>query len=149
MRRGVRTHLHVVEVETGQCRQVTSGDWDSGDPAWSPDGKQLAFAAAMAPDRDLVFSAPVYIVTADGMTDPRLVAFADTAALALCWTPDGSGVLAVALDPDKGPSAHAHLLRVPLDGSDPVDLAASLDRNVMPGGPGYPGAVPQVAGTEA
>ena len=29
MRRGVRTHLHVVEVETGQCRQVTSGDWDS------------------------------------------------------------------------------------------------------------------------
>ena len=27
-----------------------------------------------------------------------------------------------------------------------MDLAASLDRNVMPGGPGYPGALPQVAG---
>ena len=146
IRRGVRMHLHVVEVETGKCRQVTSGDWDGGDPAWAPDGKQLAFAAATAPDRDLVFSAPVYVVTADGMTDPHLVAFADSAALALCWMPDGSGVLAVALDPDKGPSAHAHLLRAPLDGSDPVDLAASLDRNVMPGGPGYPGAVPQVAG---
>src|SRR5262249_52576399 len=37
-------------------------------------------------------------------------------------------------------------LRVPLDGSEPVDLAAALDRNVMPGGPGYPGAVPQLAG---
>ena len=34
-------------------------------------------------------------------------------------------------------------LRVPLDGSEPVDLAAPLDRNVMQGGPGYPGGVPQ------
>jgi dipeptidyl aminopeptidase/acylaminoacyl peptidase len=146
IRRGVRLHLHVVEVETGQCRQVTSGDWDAGSPAWAPDGKQLAFAAATAPDRDLVFSAPVYVVPADGRTDPRPVAFADSAALGLCWTPDGSGVLAVGMDPDKGPSTHAHLMRVPLDGGEPVDLAASLDRNVMPGGPGYPGALPQVAG---
>src|SRR4029077_13220815 len=48
IRRGVDMHLHVVEVETGRCRQVTSGDWDAGEPAWSPDGKQFAFAAATA-----------------------------------------------------------------------------------------------------
>ena len=71
IRRGVRLHLHVVEVETGKCRQVTSGDWDAGEPAWAPDGKQLAFAAATAPDRDLIFRAPVYRVAADGMSDPR------------------------------------------------------------------------------
>ena len=146
MRRGVRLHLHVLEVETGNCRQVTSGDWDAGDPAWAPDGKQLAFAAMTAPDRDLVFRAPLYRVAADGMADPELVAFADSAALPACWTLDGAGILAVAMDAERGPSAHAHLLRVPLDGGDPVDLAASLDRNVMPGGPGYPGALPQVAG---
>jgi dipeptidyl aminopeptidase/acylaminoacyl peptidase/CubicO group peptidase (beta-lactamase class C family) len=146
IRRDVRLHLHVVEVETGECRRVTSGDWDAGEPAWAPDGKQLAFVAATGPDRDLIFRAPVYRVTADGMNDPQLVALADSAALAVCWTPDGAGVLVVAMDPDKGPSAHAHLLRVALDGGDPVDLAVSLDRNVMPGGPGYPGALPQVAG---
>ena len=146
VRRGVRMHLHVVEVETGECRQATSGDWDAGNPAWAPDGKKLAFAAATAPDRDLVLRAPVYVVTADGMTDPQQVAFADSAALALRWTPDGAGVLAVAMDPDKSLSGHAHLVRVALDGRDPGDLAASLDRNVMPGGPGYPGATPQIAG---
>jgi CubicO group peptidase (beta-lactamase class C family) len=43
------------------------------------------------------------------------------------------------------PVGHAGLLRVPLDGSGPVDLAAPLDRNVMQGGPGYPGGVPQFA----
>ena len=146
IRRGVRMHLHVVEVATGQCRQVTDGDWDAGEPAWSPDGEQLAFAAATAPDRDLVFSAPVHVVAADGTTDPEPVAFTDSIALALSWTPDGAGLLAVAFEPDKGLAGHAHLIRIPLGGGDPVDLAASLDRNVMPGGPGYPGAVPQVAG---
>ncbi len=146
IRRGIRLHLHVVEVETGRCRQLTSGDWDAGAPAWSPDGKQLAFPAAMAPDRDLVFSLPVYVVAADGTTDPQPVALVDSAGLAVSWTPDGSGLLAVAMDPDKGIAAHAHLMRVAHDSGDVVDLAASLDRNVMPGGPGYPGAVPQVAG---
>ncbi len=146
IRRGVRMHLHVVEVENGQCRQITSGDWDAGQPAWAPDGKQLAFAAATAPDRDLVFNLPVHVVAADGMTDPQPVAFADSVAFTPSWTPDGAGLLAVAFDPDKGLAAHAHLLRVSLDGGEPVELAASLDRNVMPGGPGYPGAVPQVAG---
>src|SRR5262249_46872102 len=126
--------------------QVTSGDWDALNPAWAPDGKQLAFAAMTAPDRDLVFRLPLYRVAADGMADPKLVAFADSGALPACWTPDGAGVLAVAMDKEKGPSAHAHLVRVSLEGGDSGDLAASLDRNVMPGGPGYPGAFPQVAG---
>ncbi|MGH3049445.1 MAG: prolyl oligopeptidase family serine peptidase, partial [Gaiellaceae bacterium] len=45
-----------------------------------------------------------------------------------------------------GPSGHARLLQVPLDGGEPADLAAELDRNVMPGGPGYPGGLPQLAG---
>jgi dipeptidyl aminopeptidase/acylaminoacyl peptidase/CubicO group peptidase (beta-lactamase class C family) len=146
MRRSLRMHLHVVEVESGQCRQVTSGDWDAGDPAWAPDGEQLAFAAATGPNRDLVFEAPVHVVAADGRSDPQPVALADSVALAVCWTPDGAGLLAVAFDGDHGLAAHARLLRAPLDGGDPADLAAPLDRNVMPGGPAYPGALPQVAG---
>ncbi|GAB3892115.1 serine hydrolase [Kibdelosporangium lantanae] len=34
---------------------------------------------------------------------------------------------------------------MPLDGDEPFNLAEPLDRNVMPGGPGYPGAVPQLS----
>jgi len=146
LRRDIRSHLHVVDAESGRCRQVTYGEWDAGEPAWSPDGKQLAFPAVTGPDRDLVFRAPAHVVPADGSADPEPVALPDGAVLALSWTAGGDGLLAVATDPDKGPSAHAHLLRIPLDGSEPVDLAAALDRNVMPGGPGYPGAVPQPAG---
>src|SRR5215472_15990091 len=115
LRGDLRMHLHVVEVETGQCRQVTNGDLDAGEPAWSPDGKQLAFPAATGPDRDLIFSAPAHVVAADGSAEPELVALADAAAFALRWTPDGAGLVAVATDAEKGPAAHAHLLRIPLD----------------------------------
>ena len=41
------------------------------------------------------------------------------------------------------PRAHTGLLAVPRNGGAVTELAASLDRNVMPGAPGYPGALPQ------
>jgi len=34
--RTVRKHLHVLDVGTREVRQVTSGEWYAGDPAWSP-----------------------------------------------------------------------------------------------------------------
>ena len=40
--------------------------------------------------------------------------------------------------PGRPGSATPRLLRVPLDGGEPVDLTGHLDRNVMPGAPGLP-----------
>ncbi len=125
------------------ARQVTSGDFHAGDPAWSPDGTVLAYAAATAPDADTAFRTPLYVVAPDGPTEPRLVGLADGVAGTVTWTADGSALLVVGTV--GAPTGHAGLLRVPLDGGDVVDLAAPLDRNVMPGGPGYPGALPQLA----
>ncbi len=36
-----RTHLYVFDIATKTMNQVTSGDYDDEDPAWSPDGKFL------------------------------------------------------------------------------------------------------------
>ena len=150
--RGLRKHLHVVDLATRACRQVTDGDWHAGDPAWSPDSAALAFSAATAADADLVLRAPVYVVDVnDGAAPPRLVGLADGIGGPLTWTADGSALLVVGHPGD--PVGHAGLLRVPVtdrtDRSDRNDgdianLAAPLDRNVMPGGPAYPGAVPQL-----
>src|SRR5215471_21306453 len=35
--RTMRQHLHALDVATKDCRQLTSGDWHAGGPAWSPD----------------------------------------------------------------------------------------------------------------
>jgi dipeptidyl aminopeptidase/acylaminoacyl peptidase len=141
--RDIRKHVHVLELATKDCRQVTYGDWHAGHPAWSPDGSTLAFAAAMAADADLRFRAPVYTLDVHGGAEPRAVALADGIGGPVRWSPDGSWLLVAGYL--GGPTGHTRLLRVPLGGGDPIDLASSLDRNVMTGGPGYPGGLPQFA----
>jgi Tol biopolymer transport system component len=64
--RTIRRHLHVLDLDSGQVRPVTEGDWHASQPVWSPDSAKLAFAAAMAPDRDLAYRAPLYTVDVSG-----------------------------------------------------------------------------------
>ena len=127
----------------GRCRQLTErrlGRRRAGLVA----GREAARlpGAAMAPDRDLVFSLPVYVVAADGSTDPQPVALVDSAgSRGQPGLRTVSGLLAVAMDPDKGdgrarPSDAGRARQWRRSAISP----ASLDRNVMPGGPGYPGS---------
>ncbi len=159
------SHLHVLDVDTLQCRQVTEGNWHAGAPAWSPDGTRLAFAAAMDPQADLSFRAPVYVLdVTNPKATPVLAGLADGAAVAVTWMPDRAETADGADTTDRAellvvgypgaPVGHAGLLRVTFDrgaGTDlaadlgpdmAADLAADLDRNVMPGGAGYPGGLP-------
>jgi dipeptidyl aminopeptidase/acylaminoacyl peptidase/CubicO group peptidase (beta-lactamase class C family) len=145
--RTIRKHLHVLDLGSGEVRQVTEGDWHAGDPVWSPDSTRLAFGAATAPDADLNYRAPVYTVdVSGGFARPELAGLADGLGAPAAWTPDGSALIVVGTT--AVPFGHLRLLRVPLQrGADAevIDLTGSLDRNVMPGGPGYPGGMPQLA----
>jgi dipeptidyl aminopeptidase/acylaminoacyl peptidase/CubicO group peptidase (beta-lactamase class C family) len=142
--RTMRSHLHVLDMGTQQCRQVTGGDWHAGEPAWSPDSTRLAFAAATAPDADLSMLAPVYVIDVSGpAAEPVMAGLPEGTGGPVTWTADGQALLVVGTA--GRPVGHAGLLLVPLNGGPVTDLVRSLDRNVMPGGPGYPGGAPQLA----
>ena len=61
-----RTHLYVFDVATKAVVQITSGDFDDDEPAWSPDGKLLAFRSNRStPDPDRTYDTNIWVVAAD------------------------------------------------------------------------------------
>jgi dipeptidyl aminopeptidase/acylaminoacyl peptidase len=138
----VRQQVHVLDVASGACRQVTLGDEHAGQPAWAPDGRTVAFTRRVGDDSDLTFRTPVHLLDVDDLkASPRVVGSADGMAVAVSFARGGEHLLVVGYPGD--PVGHQHLLRVPVDGGEPVSLSASLDRNVMAGAPAYPGGRPQ------
>ncbi|WP_245750418.1 serine hydrolase [Nocardioides terrae] len=144
--RGMRLQLHVVDVATGAVRRVTTLDQHVQSPAWSPDGTSLTVTAKRAGDSDLDMRSAVHVVPAGG-GEPRVVAFSEGYAATVSFTPDGSRLLVVGWAGEM--RGHARLWIVDPETGDARELAAELDRNVMPGAPAYPGTVPAVVGDEA
>ncbi len=140
--RTMRMQVQVVDVATGVVRAVTEGDHHAQSPAWSPDGAALAFTARPQDDTSLEARSAVHLVDpADPKATPRVVAFAEGYAATVDFTPDGD--LLVVGHPGRA-RGHLRLYVVDPASGEARDLAPTIDRNLMPGAPAYPGALPTV-----
>ncbi|HEY8059481.1 MAG TPA: prolyl oligopeptidase family serine peptidase, partial [Acidimicrobiales bacterium] len=87
-----RVHLSVLDLRPGDRRrqphQLTEGDFDVGNPAWSPDGKWLAFDANLEPDWNIRFRYRIFRVPAGGGPVSELVSLPGDAR-APSYSPDG------------------------------------------------------------
>ena len=88
-----RTHLYVFNMAAKTQRQVTSGDYDDSQPAWSPDGKSLAFASNRTkPDPDTTYNSDIWVVAADNTDQgahPAQVTNFPGQKEHPAWSPDG------------------------------------------------------------
>lgn len=87
-----RRHLFVVAIEPGaEPLQITDGDWDDTQPAWSPDGREIAFVSARHDERDYDDTSDIWAVSAEG-GESRLVTATDGGCGAPSWSPDGAEI---------------------------------------------------------
>jgi dipeptidyl aminopeptidase/acylaminoacyl peptidase len=133
----LRRHLYLLDVETGKATILTPGDYDELLPAWSPDGKSLAFVSKRHRDADRDNNWDVYVMEATpGATPRQLTTFEgpdgdpDTESRP-AWSPDGRSIAYVQGGlPKLIYYAVQKLAVVPAAGGTPRLLTAALDRNV-------------------
>jgi dipeptidyl aminopeptidase/acylaminoacyl peptidase len=130
-----RTHLYAFDLATKALSQITSGDFDDSEPAWSPDGKSLAFTSNRStPDPDATYNSDIWIVAADN-TDkgahPTQVTTNPGSDSSPAWSPDGKWIAYVTqIDPHLFDYATHHLAVSPAAGGQAKVLTLALDRMV-------------------
>ena len=122
-------HVWTVPAGGGEPMQLTSGDADDSDLAWSPDGTRIAFIANRTPERDRDQRSLLYDVPAAGgqvrcLTDGQFAFGSPT------YAPDGTRIAVVGTDdPVAGGARNAHLWTVPAGGGSPTNHTRSWDRS--------------------
>jgi dipeptidyl aminopeptidase/acylaminoacyl peptidase len=66
-----RQHLHLFELAARTSQQITSGAYDDQEPAWSPDGRLIAFTSNRTADPDSNQNADIFVVEAKPAQTPR------------------------------------------------------------------------------
>ena len=99
-----RVHVHVLNVADGETRQLTNGDFDDEDAAWSPDGRQIVFVSNRSADPDTNRNTDLWLVDAQsGSTEPHRLTRNETADASPAWSAAGSAIVYTSTDPAVQP----------------------------------------------
>ena len=131
-----RAHLHVFDVETKASVQVTSGDYEDYDPAWSPDGSMIAFVSNRTDEPDSNYNSDIWLVKPDIPVEkqkPVRVTSNPGSDDEPVWHPDGERLAYITTIRPEIALAYLQtklaLIRVGED--EPVLLTEFLDRKVF------------------
>jgi dipeptidyl aminopeptidase/acylaminoacyl peptidase len=120
------TRLWVINVATGESRQVTQADLTVWSFAWAPDSKRLLIQASEEPDTDSSYlSKRLYTVAASG-GEPKLLCETEGKLGDMAWSPDG-GRIAFLGAVDLNDPTSGSLFVVSADGGEANNLTVGYE----------------------
>jgi dipeptidyl aminopeptidase/acylaminoacyl peptidase len=128
----LRTHLSIFDVESRKAEVLTSGRFGEESPAWSPDGRSIAFVSNRTQDPDRNEDTNIYVVEAKPAAEPRqLTTFSGPDDGRPAWSADGKFIAYVQGDEVRYSAyMQSKLAVVAAAGGEPRILTAVLDRGV-------------------
>lgn len=129
-----RTHVHVLDVASGELKQITAGDFDHAEATWSPDGRLIAFSSNRTEDPDSNYNSDIWVIAADGSADgePTRVSDSPGPDSQPAWSPDGNSIAHTSISDAKAILyATAHLAVSPVSGGGTRILSSDIDRMVF------------------
>jgi dipeptidyl aminopeptidase/acylaminoacyl peptidase len=124
-------HIWTIEAGGGAPKQITTGEFDDGEPDWSPDDSQLVFVSNRNEEREKKRGSEIWVVPSTGGEPTAVVAGVTADFSNPAWSPDGK-LIAIEghQNPYAGGAIGSDLWVVQPDGNGLRNVTSALDRTV-------------------
>lgn len=113
--------------------RLTEGEWSDSDPAWSPDGRRIAFVSARHEGRDRDHVSDLWVMPANG-GEPLRVTRSTGPVSGPAWSPDGASLAYLGHEHATGGGFNTKLWLIPADGiASPRCLTERFDHTLVDG----------------
>lgn len=124
-------HLYLFDIATSKLDTLTKGNYDHSEPAWSPDGKFIAFTSNRSKDPERNLNSDIWVMEArKGAVARQLTTWEDYDRSPV-WSADGKTIYYLrSVSPEADIYDEPLLASVAVSGGEPRLLTKTLDRPI-------------------